>query len=136
MDASFTIPFPKLLQVITTLRVMIATSQFCQLPKSGLPAHPAIYLIAVGYKERPIVKTTVPVMRGGKYFCIFVANIPTTAATAPPTIWAPKTSAIPNPMTIACIEARYAKETPIMTGSFAPQKSSTKVMMPAVTKDD
>ena len=75
-------------------------------------------------------------MRGGKNFCILVANTPTNAATAPPIIWAPNTSAIPYPMTIACIDARYAKDTPIITGSFAPQKSSMKVIIAAVTNDD
>ena len=88
------------------MSVIMATSQFCQLPKSGLPAPPAIYLMAVGYKDKPMVKTTVPVIRGGKNFCIFVAKTPTRAATTPPTICAPNTSAIPYPMTIACMEER------------------------------
>ena len=48
IDASFINPFPKLLHAITTERVMMATVQFCQLPKSGLPAPPAMYLMAVG----------------------------------------------------------------------------------------
>lgn len=48
IDASFIRPFPKWLQAVTTTRVSPATSQFCQLPKSGLPAPPAIYLMAVG----------------------------------------------------------------------------------------
>ena len=73
-----------------------------------------------------MVNTTVPVIRGGKNFCILVANTPTSAATAPPIIWAPNTSAIPYPMTIACIDARYAKDTPIITGSFAPPKELDK----------
>ena len=68
MDASLINPFPKLLHAITTASVMMATVQFCQLPKSGLPAPPAMYLMAVGYNESPIVNTTVPVIRGGKYF--------------------------------------------------------------------
>ena len=58
------------------------------------------------------------------------------AATAPPTIWAPNTSAIPYPMTIACIDARYAKDTPIITGSFAPQNSSMNVIKAAATRED
>ena len=38
------------------------------LPKFVEPAPPAMYLMAVGYKETPMVKMTVPVTKGEKPF--------------------------------------------------------------------
>ena len=35
-------------------------------PKFAEPAPPAMYLMAVGYSETPMVKITVPVTSGGK----------------------------------------------------------------------
>ena len=37
---------------------------------------------------------------------------------------------------MACMDARYAKDTPIIRGSLAPMKSSINVMTAADTRDD
>ena len=54
-----------------------------------------------------MVNTTVPVMTGGNSLRIGLMKIPTSAATAPPTIIAPDTAANPPlPETMACILGR------------------------------
>ena len=53
--------------------------------------------MAVGYRERPMVNTTVPVMTGGKSLRTGLMNTPTSVATTPPTIMAPATAARPPP---------------------------------------
>lgn len=45
-----------------------------------------------------------------------------TIAMVPPMIWAPKIVAIPVVDAMSCIVARYAKLTPMIRGSLAPQK--------------
>ena len=63
--------------------------------------------MAVGYRDRPMVNTTVPVMTGGNSLRIGLMKMPTSAATAPPTIIAPDTAANPPlPETMACILGR------------------------------
>ena len=59
--------------------------------------------MAVGYRERPMVNTTVPVISGGKNIRIFLTNKPMITATMPPTISAPMIAAIPYDSAIACI---------------------------------
>ena len=141
IEASFTSPFAKWFRLVTHTRVKMATSQFCQLPKSGFPLPPAMYVIAVGYSDSPIVKTTVPVIRGGNRCWMRFANMPMTMATREPTSCAPNISAMENVVAMLCIVARYAKLTPMITGSLAPHirvtpNSCSSVESAAHTRDD
>ena len=100
-----------------------------------------MYVIAVGYSDSPIVKTTVPVIRGGNRCWMRFANMPMTMATREPTSWAPNISAMENVVAMLCIVARYAKLTPMITGSLAPQSlvtpnSCSSVESAAHTRDD
>ena len=61
-------------------------------------------LMAVGYRDRPMVNTTVPVITGGNSRRIFLTNTPTSTATMPPTIMAPAMAATPPPeAAMACM---------------------------------
>ena len=68
-------------------------------------------------------------------------KMPTSAATTPPTIMAPATAdSPPPPEAMACILGRYAKLTPKMTGSPAPNRppmgnSSSSVVTADITSD-
>ena len=54
-------------------------------------------------KDNPIAKTTVPVINGGKNLRIRLMFNPTSKATIPPTICAPRMVAISYSPAIACI---------------------------------
>ena len=88
-----------------------------------------------------MVNTTVPVMTGGNRRRMGLMKMPTSAATTPPTIMAPATAASPPPPeAMACILGRYAKLTPKMTGSPAPNRppmgnSSSSVVTADITSD-
>ena len=63
--------------------------------------------MAVGYRDRPMVNTTVPVMTGGNSMRIFFTKIPTSTATTPPTSMAPAMALTPPPpATMACMLGR------------------------------
>ena len=63
---SLSVPLAKLLRPKTTANVTSATHQACGVPQRSVPSPPAMYLMAVGYSDTPIVKITVPVTTGGK----------------------------------------------------------------------
>ena len=96
IEANFKVPFEKKFKKITTDNVIIATNQFKGEPNPSLPAPPAIYLIAVEYRESPIAKITVPVTIGGKNLISFLENIPKIIETNAPQIWAPNIVATLN----------------------------------------
>lgn len=87
-----------------------------------------------------MVNTTVPVMTGGNRRRMGLMKMPTSVATTPPTIMAPATADSPPPEAMACILGRYAKLTPKMTGSPAPNRppmgnSSNSVVTADITSD-
>ena len=88
-----------------------------------------------------MVNTTVPVMTGGNRRRMGLINTPTSVATMPPTIMAPATAASPPlPEAMACMLGKYAKLTPKITGSPAPNRppmgnSSSSVVTADITSD-
>ena len=114
-------PLPKWVKAKFAIRVITATSQYCQAPQPGAVTSPAppILVRATGYREIPIQSTTVPLTKGGKYGSMYFrvkANIKDAIA---PISWAPRIIAtIPAPPTSwnwlarANIVGRYAKLTP------------------------
>ena len=95
-EPCFKMPLAKLFKTTTTAKVMSATAQQRALPKFSAPEPPAMYRTAVGYRDRPMVKITVPVTTGGKSLRICLAKMPNTMATAPPMISAPRMVEKPN----------------------------------------
>ena len=70
-----------------------------------------------------MVKTTVPVITGGKSLRIGFMKRPTRVAMTPPTSMAPATAAMPPlPVAMACMLGRYAKLTPNITGRPEPKR--------------
>lgn len=65
IEPSFSTPLPKFASANTTANVIRPTIQFVRPPKLAVPAPPAMYLMAVGYSDTPMVKMTVPVTSGG-----------------------------------------------------------------------
>ena len=88
-----------------------------------------------------MVKTTVPVMTGGKRRRMGFMKRPTRVAMTPPTSMAPATAAMPpRPVAMACMLGRYAKLTPKITGRPEPKrppmgKSCRSVVTADSTKD-
>ena len=119
---SFMTPLAKLESAKTMARVTRPTNQLWTEPKIGEPAPPAMYLMAVGYSETPMVKITVPVTSGGKSLRTFLKNRPNRMATTPPTSSAPSRVPKPKSKPMAWNAGRKANETPVMMGMLEPTR--------------
>ena len=115
-------PLPKFDRPNTMAKVIRPTNQLWKEPKIGEPAPPAMYLMAVGYSETPMVKMTVPVTSGGKSLRTFLKNRPNRMATTPPTSSAPSSVPKPNSKPMAWNAGRKANETPVIMGRLEPMR--------------
>ena len=78
-----------------TPKVIKPINKFIDYPKFSDVDPPAMYLIAVGYNDNPIVKTTVPATKGGNNFLKGLISATTIIASIPPTNCTPNMDSIP-----------------------------------------